>query len=343
VTVGNLRFAGLAIGLSALCFGGCAMGPTTVFLQVNGDSGVAIDALYGQVTLGSGPAGTEQRLAGSVHLPGTLTVLLPDSSEMATIQLRAVTSQGTMLFATVDVVPVPHQQIERSVTLTADVEPPPPQAAPDMALPPAADLALVASPDMAPVVLARDNFHRPNQALWGTASDGQVWGADANTNGAFSIVNDTGQVTDSVVENVSAALGPSVANSDVVVTFSVSSFVTTTSNNEFGAMFRWTDNNNFYKAGMNGTNFRLYVRTTAGPVTLSTIPFAASAGVAYTIRVRAVGSSLMAKAWPAASPEPAAWTVTATDGSLATGRCGMRLVFNATATVTVTSFLATAP
>ncbi len=150
-------------------------------------------------------------------------------------------------------------------------------------------------------------------------------------------------MTDKVVENVSAALGSSVANADVVVTGSISSFVTATSNNEIGAMFRWIDNNNFYKAGVNGTNLRLYLRTNAGPVTLSTVPFAASAGVAYTIRVRAVGSSLMAKAWPAASPEPTAWMVTATDTTLAAGRCGVRLVFNATATVTFTSFLASAP
>lgn len=341
--MGVLRLAGLAIGLSAVCLGGCATGPTTVLLLVDAQTSDPIDALYGRVALGSGSPGTEQRLSGPVQLPGTLTVLLPDSSETATILLRAVTSQGTMLTATVDVTPFPHHQIDRSVTLSADVVPPPPSG-PDMGqAPPAPDLAQAASPDMAPVVLARDDFHRANQALWGTASDGQVWGADANSNSAFSIVNDTGQVTDNVVENVSAALGPSVANADVVVTGSINSFVTATSNNEIAAMFRWIDNNNFYKAGVNGTNLRLYLRTNAGPVTLSTVPFAASAGVAYTIRVRAVGSSLMAKAWPAASPEPTAWMVTATDATLAAGRCGIRLVFNATATVTLTSFVAVAP
>ncbi len=101
-------------------------------------------------------------------------MLLPDSSEAATILLRGVTSQGTMLTATVDVIPVPHHQIDRSVTLSADVVPPPPSDLDMGQLPPAPDLAQAASPDMAPVVLARDDFHRANQALWGTASDGQV-------------------------------------------------------------------------------------------------------------------------------------------------------------------------
>lgn len=310
-------------------------------MSVDAQPNVALAALYGQVALGAAAPEPEQRLSGPVQLPGTLTVWLPDSSEPATILLRAVTAQGATLTASLQVDPVPYHQIYQSVTLTGDVIPP---GGPDGGgPPPAPDLAPAAPPDLAPVVLARDDFHRANQPLWGTASDGQLWGADANGNSAFSIVGDTGQVTDNVVENVSGALGPSVADSEVVVTASVSSFVTATSNNEIGAMFRWTDNSNFYKAGMNGTNFRLYVRTTAGPVTLSTVPFAASAGVAYTIRVRAVGPSLMAKAWPAASPEPSAWMVTATDSRLTSGRCGIRLVFNATTTMTFTSFLATAP
>lgn len=230
------------------------------------------------------------------------------------------------------------------MTLTADGIAPTPSGS-DAGLLPTTDLAQPLPPDMAPLVLARDDFHRANASLWGTASDGQRWGADANSNSAFSIVNDTGRATDSVVENISAALGPAVADADVVVTGSISSFVTATagSNNELGPMLRWIDNSNFYKAGVDGANLRLFVRTNAGPVTLSTVPFAASAGVAYTIRVRAVGSSLVAKAWAATSPEPTAWMVTATDMRLTSGRCGIRLVFNATATVSFTSFLASTP
>ncbi len=42
-------------------------------------------------------------------------------------------------------------------------------------------------------ILAQDTFQRPNQALWGTASDGHTWGGDANTVSVFSIVNTTGR------------------------------------------------------------------------------------------------------------------------------------------------------
>lgn len=43
--------------------------------------------------------------------------------------------------------------------------------------------------------MAQDTFQRPNQEHWATASDGYTWGRGANTNSSFSIVNKTGQVT----------------------------------------------------------------------------------------------------------------------------------------------------
>ncbi len=342
------RFADFAVGVCALYAVGCNGAPTTVLLDVDSDSSASIQALYGQVAVASRPAGTEQLLSGPVQLPGTLTVWLPDVGEPATIYLRAVTSDGRTLTASVDVVAVPHHQIQQSVTLSAAGGGPPiMNGNSDLAGATPVDMAQPAAPppaDMAPVVIAKDDFHRAaDQAFWGTASDGNIWGADANTNGAFSIVSNTGVVTDSVVENVSAVLGPSVSDADVVITGSVGSFVTTGSNNEIGPMVRWVDNNNFYKAGFNGQNLRLYVRTNAGPVTLSTVPFAASGGVAYSIRIRVVGTSFMAKAWQAGTSEPAAWMVTATDASIAAGKCGIRFVFNATTTMKLTSFVATAP
>jgi hypothetical protein len=43
------------------------------------------------------------------------------------------------------------------------------------------------------------------------------------------------------------------------------------------------------------------------------------------VRFKVAGSSLYAKAWPAASPEPAVWQVTATDTELAApGGVGLR-------------------
>ena len=38
-------------------------------------------------------------------------------------------------------------------------------------------------------ILARDTFQRADQNLWGTASDGQTWGADAMSSQSFMILN----------------------------------------------------------------------------------------------------------------------------------------------------------
>jgi hypothetical protein len=335
---------------------GCGGGPTTVLLHVEAPLGVSVQALYGQVSMASQPAGVEQQLSGPVQLPGTLTVWLPDTTDRATIALRALTTDGGTLRATVEINPIPHGQVEQFVMLGvgntgaagagADAGAPPDlaTASPDLTTP-ITQPDMSHPPDLSPVVLAQDNFHRAaNQLYWGTASDGHVWGADANTSTAFSIVNNTGQVTDSVSENLSAVLGPTVADSEVLVNGSITTFGTSTSNNEIAPMLRWVDNNLFYKAGINGTILRLYIRTSANTATtLASTPFAASPNVPYLIRFRAVGTSLMAKAWQAGTTEPAGWMVTATDAQIATGMDGIRLVFNQTATVTFTSFVATPP
>ena len=63
--------------------------------------------------------------------------------------------------------------------------------------------------------LAQDTFQRPNQAHWGTASDGLTWGGDANTMSAFSIVNNSGQVSNTAT-TYSAILGPLATNAEVL-------------------------------------------------------------------------------------------------------------------------------
>ncbi len=40
--------------------------------------------------------------------------------------------------------------------------------------------------------LAQDTFHRANHTYWGTASDGQIWGGDANSSQVFSIAGNSG-------------------------------------------------------------------------------------------------------------------------------------------------------
>jgi hypothetical protein len=184
--------------------------------------------------------------------------------------------------------------------------------------------------------LAQDTFQRPNQALWGTASDGQVWGGDANTQSVFSIANNTGQVSNATT-SYSAILGPSATNAEVLFSGSMSSY----SNNNLGAVLRWTDGNNWYKAYIDGTSLVVQKKVNGATTILGSVPFTATAGTSYTLRFRVVGTTLYAKVWQTGTTEPANWMVMVTDTTFSSGFCGLRMLAQ-NGTATYTSFLATA-
>jgi streptogramin lyase len=180
-------------------------------------------------------------------------------------------------------------------------------------------------------VLGSDSFVRANQALWGTASDGQVWAGDANARTVFSIVSNTGRVTNTGSTSYSAVLGPAAANADVQVTGSLSAFV----NSNFGAVLRYGDTNNWYKAFIDGSSLFIQKKVAGGTTMVGSVPFAALPGASYTIEFRAIGSTLTAKVWPSSSAPPPNWMVSGVDTSLTTGFTGIRfLTQNGTATIT---------
>ncbi len=183
--------------------------------------------------------------------------------------------------------------------------------------------------------LGQDTFQRANQSFWGTASDGHTWGADANSASAFSISNNAGLATNTSL-SYSGVLGSAASNAQVLLTASLSNF---TSSN-FGAVVRFTDGNNWYKAYIDGTNLVLQKKVNGTATTLKTMPFAAQANTKYSIRFQVVGTTLSAKVWASAGSEPGSWMVTATDTSLTSGQCGIR-VLAASAVATFTSFSAT--
>jgi streptogramin lyase len=187
-------------------------------------------------------------------------------------------------------------------------------------------------------ILGKDTFQRANQTFWGNASDGQVWGGDANTQNIFSIVNNTGQLANGGA-SYSAVLGPGATDSEVLLTGSVSAF----NNTNFGAILRWTDNNNWYKAYIDGSNLVLQVKVSGAYKTLSVTPFAATAGTAYSLRFSAIGTTLSAKVWAASTAEPSTWTTTTTDSGLASGSTGIRMQVPNGVTVSFTSFQADVP
>lgn len=184
------------------------------------------------------------------------------------------------------------------------------------------------------VILAQDDFQRPNQALWGTASDGSVWGGDANTAPVFSIVAGTGRITGGQ-GFFNALLGPRTV-SEVLSSGSVSHFDNLRDN--LGVVLHWTNNDNYYKAYLDGASLIL-IKRVAGTVTrLGAVPFSAQDGVSYSLRFRVAGSQLLVRAWQSEASEPATWMIVASDSALTYGFGGLRVLLEPGITMTITMF-----
>lgn len=193
------------------------------------------------------------------------------------------------------------------------------------------------SPSPTPTsALAQDTFQRPNQAHWGTASDGQIWGGDANTASTFSIVNNTGQVSGGSGTSYSATLGPVTTNAEVLFTGSMSSYT----NNNLGGVLRWKDGNNWYKAYISGGSLIVQKKVNGATTILGSVPFTATANTSYTLRFRVVGTTLYARVWPTATTEPTNWMITVTDTSFSSGFCGLRMLAQNGTSAKYTSFQA---
>jgi len=183
--------------------------------------------------------------------------------------------------------------------------------------------------------LAHDTFQRVNQQHWGQASDGQTWGADANTSSVFSISNNAGQLSNGgSVYN--AVLGQVATNAEVIFSGSMSSFT----NANLGAILRWTDKNNWYKVYINGNSLVIQKKVNGTYTTLKAVPFAATAGTSYSIDFSVVGTTLSANAWLTGASEPTGWMATVTDSSLVSGNCGLRIQLQSGISATITSFQA---
>src|SRR5579859_5304940 len=187
--------------------------------------------------------------------------------------------------------------------------------------------------------LARDTFQRPDQALWGTALDGNTWGGDANNTASqiFSITGGMGKISGGKGA-FNALLGQGGNNVEVMVNGSVNRFV---NGSNLGIVLRWTDANNWYKALIDGNNLSIIKRVNGASTTITTMPFSAQGGVGYSIRLRAVGATLFSRAWRSDATEPTQWMLTATDTSLTTGQVGVRVVIQNGVEISIAAFLAT--
>lgn len=194
----------------------------------------------------------------------------------------------------------------------------------------------ITMPAQRPTV-AKDTFQRANQPLWGTASDGSVWGSDANNSQVFSIVNKKGQIAKGS-GTFNALLGPKISDVDVVLDGSVNHFDGVTN---LGAVIRWTDSNNFYKMLIDGTHLTIIKHVKGIATQIKTTPFNAQGGVAYTLHFRTVGTTIFANVWRSGTVEPNHWMVTVTDASFTIGQAGVRVVLKNGIVINILSFVAT--
>ncbi|HSW87586.1 MAG TPA: hypothetical protein VLG12_00310 [Candidatus Saccharimonadales bacterium] len=194
------------------------------------------------------------------------------------------------------------------------------------------------TPTPTSAVFAKDTFVRPNQTHWGTASDGQTWSADANTSSKFSINGNKGLISSGDGVNYNAILGSTVSNVDVLFSGKMSNFQYA----NIGSILRFTDTNNWYKAFLDqGDNLVIQKKVNGTVTVLASVDFTASANTLYNVRFRAVGNTLYAKAWNAASAEPANWMITTTDNTFSSGHVGLRSLTQSGITAYYSSFLAT--
>ena|SRR5579864_8421005 len=159
---------------------------------------------------------------------------------------------------------------------------------------------------------------RSDQSLWGTATDGQTWGADANTLSNFSITQQTGLIVGSgkAAAAYTAVLGPVAADTQAQLSGSISSF----GGNTLGAVLRWSDRNDFYKAYLTGTHLVVQRKVQGTLTNLKSIAFAAQPGTSYTLLFSAVGTTLSASVWPTGATPPGNWMLSTTDSTLSSAR-----------------------
>jgi hypothetical protein len=128
-----------------------------------------------------------------------------------------------------------------------------------------------------------------------------------------------------------------MTNDEVVFSGTVNQFAQGATVN-IGAVLRWTDANNWYKALIDGSKVQILRHINGKTTSLGSVPFSAQGGTSYTLRFRAVGAALFIKAWQSNQPEPNGWMLTVMDTALSKGFGGLRFLMQNGVVIKVTSF-----
>lgn len=186
-----------------------------------------------------------------------------------------------------------------------------------------------------------DTFSRTVAAgSWGTADTGQVWTIVSGTATDFSVTGTRGRMGITTVNQIHRAVidGP-VLNVGALVTF-IPNVLATGASIDMNIVLRRDEVSN--------SDYRIIVRfNTTGLVDLiigrvvnggafvtlgtvsSVLPYTAATQV--NARFETWGSLIQARVWNATTPEPAAWTITLTDGTpyVTPAAVGLRSLLNA--------------
>lgn len=189
--------------------------------------------------------------------------------------------------------------------------------------------------------LAQETFQRADQAGWGIASDGHLWGSNAKKQPqVFTVAGMQGQITGTGTQTYEdAVLGPAATDVDVEAVGHLSQFQEDGGTN-LGVVARWTSTTSYYKAYIDGIHLVIMKRMGQRQSTLGSFPFTAQSGVAYALHFQVIGTQLVAKAWVSTKAEPRQWLVIAQDSSLKSGKVGVRVLLRQGVTATFQSFIA---
>ncbi|MGW3110563.1 hypothetical protein [Streptomyces sp. NPDC001091] len=182
-----------------------------------------------------------------------------------------------------------------------------------------------------------DAFGRTASTGWGAADSGETWTAVGGSASDFSVSSGVGRVSQTNINTGRYIVLPApTADVDVVVSTSTSALATG-GPHYVGLVARYADSSNLYFARLAfGTDqsikLVLQKRLSALQTDLAsaTLGITHAANTLYRIRFQVQGSTLRARAWRAADPEPAStWHVIATDTSLtAVGQVGVRSILD---------------
>ncbi len=179
-----------------------------------------------------------------------------------------------------------------------------------------------------------DSFQRPNQAGWGTASDGDTWSGSGS--GTLSVASNQGQISNSSSSSTYETLGSTtIGNANGVVRFSVASRTDVA-----GIILHYEDGSDMDLARYDGNgNLAFMVKQAGSWSTVAQTAATVQAGTKYWLRFEIQGGNVFLKLWQDGSSEPSAWTLTSsTDANQVPGLAGLYGYANAAGPVGFDSF-----